>query len=340
MKEFIRFELVRIGLTLICVLSAITAHTQKLYQVSLQDFKIDTKDISFTVSEILDARRDKNSIGIIQAGLNNKPYFAVFEKPGLEEIEELLKSSGLYSLNNGLTLRINALKISENQTFFKETAKAELSVDFFIRYEALYYYVTTIFTSAEPKGVDATKIHDDNIVAVVEKALVMFSGQKNEPKPDRSFTAEELLDVALTLRDPLSMPIMTGKKFNDGYYSSFEEFINNAPSIDIDCKIKFSSPVSTICGDEAVEVPTLYGFANNNKLYILYHHQFFELEKRKDTFYFNGPTKMSKGLTNNLTEAYFGATAFTGTSIEPRNSYSAVYMLDMETGAVRSITGF
>src|SRR5688572_20557113 len=129
-------------------------HAQKLYQISLDDFKIDTSDIHLTVSEMVDARKDKNSLGIIQTGLNNKRNFAVFEKPGLTEIEELLKTSGLYSQHNGLSLRITALKISENALSWKETAKAELSLDFFVQHDGLYYYITSVFASAEPKGLD------------------------------------------------------------------------------------------------------------------------------------------------------------------------------------------
>ena len=132
------------------------ALAQKFYQISLDDFEIETNEINFTVSEIIDARKDKNSLGVIQTGLNNKRNFAVFEKPGLDEIEELLKTSGLYKEHNGLSLRITALKISENALTWKETAKAELNIDFFIRHDDLYYYVSSVFASVEPKGLDVT----------------------------------------------------------------------------------------------------------------------------------------------------------------------------------------
>jgi hypothetical protein len=324
----------------VLLLATMTAHAQKLYRVSLSEFTIDTNEINFTVSEIVDARRDKNSIGIIQTGLNNKPNFAVFEKPGLAEIEQLLKTSKVFSQTHGLSLRITTLKISENTTLVKETAKAELSIDFFVPYENRYYYLNSVFTSAEPKGVDVTSKQAANIVTVVEKALILFSRQKNEADPDRSFTKEELLDPSLSLRDPLSMPIFTDQQYREGYYASFDEFVNNQPSIGIDCKIKLSNPVRAICGEKGNEILTLYGFAKDNKLYILYHRQFFELEKRNETFYFNGPTKVSKNSTNNPAEAYFGASTIAGTFIAPRGKYTAKYMVDMKTGAVRNLTGF
>jgi len=311
------------------------ASAQKRYRISLSD-TIDTNEINFTVSEIIDARKDKNSLGIIQAGVNHTRHFAVFEKPGLDEIKELLKTSGLYSQQNGLSLRITSLKISENVSGWGATAKAELNIDFFILHEGLYYYVNSVFASVEPKGLDITREQAENIVDVIETAFTIFSKQKKEVNPDRRFTEEELMDPTLSLRDPLSMPILTTQKFKEGYYATFEEFLANEPSIDINCKIEFSSPIKTVCGDLESDVPTLFGFAHQNKLYILYHHQFFELEKRNNTFFFDANPKLSKNAPHDLTTA----SAFASLYDSGRGGYSVMHMLDLKTGTVRGITGF
>ena len=329
----------RAAIIIFFVASIPDALSQKFYQVSLQDFEIETNEINFTVSEIIDARKDKNSLGVIQTGLNNKRNFAVFEKPGLGEIEELLKTSGLYKEHNGLSLRITSLKISENTLTWKETAKAELNIDFFIRHNELYYYVNSVFASVEPKGLDVTHMQAENIVDVIGTAFIIFSKQKNEVSPDQTFTLEELMDPTVSLRDPLSMPILKDQKIKEGFYATFEEFINNTPSIDIDCKIKFSSPVKTICGEAVTEVPTLFGFAHQDKLYILYHHQFFELEKKHNTFFFDANPRLSKNSPDDLTDNDFTASAIAGMFESSRRS-SFIYMLDIKTGTVKGITGF
>ncbi|WP_276372153.1 hypothetical protein [Chryseolinea sp. H1M3-3] len=330
----------KITVVIMLFLATLNARAQKLYKISLDEFKLDIQGINLTVAEIIDARKDKNSIGLIQTGLNNKPVFATFEKPGLKEIESLLENAGLYPQPSGLSLRITALKISENTTLVKETAKAELSIDFFLRYENLYYHITSIFTSAEPKGLDVTSKQAANIVTILEKALTTFSQKKNDVKTDRSYTLEELLDPMVTLRNPLSMPILNDTEYKDGYYTSFDEFVNNQPSIPYGCKVKLSSPIKVLCGEEETEVPALYAFASNNKLYILYHHHFFELNRRNGTFYFNGPSKMSKTGANDVTQMYFGASSIATSYVLPGGRYSATYVLDMETGAIRNITGF
>ena len=327
-------------LALLFLVASLSATAQKLYTMSLDEFMLNTDEINLSVSEIFDARKDNKSLGVVQTGLNNRPRFVVFEKPGMTEIEDLLKNSDLYSQDRGLAIRFTVLKISEYTTIFTETGKAEISIDFFVRYENLYYYITSVFSSAEPDGIGVTYKQAENLVNTFEDALIIFSKQKHEPKSDLAFTKEELSDPYLVLREPLSMPILTNKRIKDGYYASYEEFINNQPSISIDCKVKPASPLTAKCGDAVTEVPNLYGYAQDNKLYILYHEEFYELMKRNDTFYFNGPTKISGTSSDGFTEAYSGSGGLVAPFIGSRKRPSDLFMLDMATGTARNITGF
>lgn len=329
-------------LAIIFLAAAFSANAQKLYTMSLDEFRLNTEGINLSVSEIFDARRDNKSLGVVQTGLTNTPRFVVFEKPGMVEIEDLLKNSGLFSAERGLAIRFTVLKISENTTLFTESAKAEISIDFFIPYENRYYYINSVFTSTEPDGIGVTYKQAENLVNAFEDALVIFSRQKNEARPDLFFTKEELSDPYLILRDPLSMPILTDRHIKNGYYASYEEFINNEPSISINCKVRFTSPTTTKCGDAVIEVPNLYGYARDNKLYILYHEEFRELMKRNGTFYFNGPSKVTDN-SDGTAEMYTGSGSSGGLVapfIGSRRRVSDLYMLDMATGTARNITGF
>jgi hypothetical protein len=333
------------GIALLAILFFVTllpAYAQKLYVMSLDDYLLNADAITFSVAEIIDARKDNKSLGVVQTGLNNRPRFVVFEKPGMTEIEDLLKNSGLYSAERGLAIRFTVLKISEYTTLFAETGKAEVSIDFFVPYENHYYYITSVFTSAEPDGIGVTYKQTENFVTTLEDALIIFSNQKHEAKPDMAFTKEDLLDPYLVLREPLSMPIMTDKRIKDGYYASYEEFINNQPSISIHCLIDSSYPATVTCGGDVTEAPNLYGYARGNKVYILYHEEFHELMKRNNTFYFNGPSRIS-GSSEGVAQAYSGSGG-SGGLIAPfigsRRRVSDLFMLDMSTGTARNITGF
>jgi hypothetical protein len=327
-------------LAILCLAISFYAHAQKLYTVSLDEYMLNTDDINLSVSEIFDARKDNKSLGVVQTGLNNRPRFVVFEKPGLTEIEDLLKNSGLYSADHGLALRFTVLKISEYTTLFTETAKAEVSIDFFVRYEDLYYYISSVFASAKPEGIGVTYKQTENLVFTLEDALIVFSKQKHEPKPDLAFTKDELSDPYLILREPLSMPILTDKRIKDGYYASYEEFINNQPSIDIHCKVDIESPVTVKCGSVVTKAPNLYGYALDNKLFILYHEEFLELMKRNDTFYFNVPSNAVNGSSEDAPEAYSSSGGLLAPFISSRQRTSDLYMLDMATGTSKNITGF
>src|SRR5687768_10172358 len=109
---------------LFLLLLSINGGTQDLFTISLKKFNIDPAGITLRVSEIIDARKDKKVIGIIQLGLKNRKDLAVFEKPGLQEIEELLNRSNLLSNEKGLVIRISKLTISEITGAWKETGRA------------------------------------------------------------------------------------------------------------------------------------------------------------------------------------------------------------------------
>ena len=98
-------------LAVLFFVASFNVSAQKLYTMSLDEFILNTDEINLSVSEIFDARKDNKSLGVVQTGLNNRPRFVVFEKPGMTELEELLKRSGLYSQDRGLAIRFTVLKI-------------------------------------------------------------------------------------------------------------------------------------------------------------------------------------------------------------------------------------
>lgn len=321
-------------LLLLCTLVT-SAFSQRLHTISLQEFSYNPEQIPFAVDKIIDARRDR-SLGIIQLGLNNRPDIATFEAKGLQEIEQLLERSGLLS-PKGLSIRISALKVSEITKFAKETAKAEINIDFFLRHEDQYYYIYSSYTTIEQKGIDVTDKHAENIVKVFEKAFNLFVEFDKDVNADEAFTLEQLMDPHNSFRNPLDMPIINDSTYQEGYYTSFEEFVNNSPSIDMECKIKIGNEIQVKFDDGTENTTDLYGFSSNNELYILYHHKFYKLEKKKDAFYFYGPTKLSKNSGRNIAEVYWGIGP---NYISLNGNYSARYKIDLATGSIQNISAF
>jgi len=187
-----RISLVKAAIILLLSQLFSIANGQNLFTISLEKFLINKDSVPFKIAEVVDGRRDKKVIGIIQLGLNNRKDIAVFEKPGLQEIENLFHRSGLISQETGFVLRVSTLFISEITQTRRETAKAELVVNFFIPYQGRYYYLTSIYTTVEPNGIDVTRTHGANIVSVVEKSLTQLSSSLNSIDAAKSYTRENL----------------------------------------------------------------------------------------------------------------------------------------------------
>jgi len=313
----------------------LSAKAQGTYTISLKKLDLPASSMPFTISELIDARVNKNSVGIVQRG--SKPDLAVFDEPGLDAVYDLFSRSGMISADKGLVVRITLLKISEISSTWNTTDKAEVSMDILIADNGSYYYICTLRSGEESTDFQSHNQHGAHLVAALRKALMQYNDGTREPNVDRTFTREELLDTDLSFSVPELMPILLDPVIKEGYYVSFDEFTNNKPSISIDCKVKLSSPVVAKCGEETSET-TLFGYARDNQLFIYLHDHFYPLERRGDRFYFYGPGNISKVTGNNVGNAgvFLGAAAI---PLLLSNKYKTLYILDLQNGSVRNVTG-
>ncbi|WP_276369783.1 hypothetical protein [Chryseolinea sp. H1M3-3] len=317
----------------ILVASSLTSFSQDLFKISLSDFELNTDSMSFKISEIVDARKDSKVIGIIQRGVTNRKDLAVFEKPGVQELDELLKRANLFSKDKGIVLRISELTVSEITSMWRETARGEISMDFFIPYNQDYYYVTSVHATIETRGSDVTAFHASNVATVIENALIQFSKRATEVNSVQPFAKEDLIDPAQSFRSLSSMPIVKATDYKEGYYTTFDEFINNAPSVSINCSVKLDDFSLINCDGEEKET-SVYGFAKDNQLFIAFHQDFYPIQKINNEFIFFGPRERSG---KDIEDAYKGM-------IVPRQigkrGNNPMYKIDLKTGVIKNGNGF
>lgn len=310
------------------------ASGQSIFRISLGKTKINTDSIHFNVGEVIDARHDQKIVGVIQRRVTNRKALAMLQKPGLTEIDDVLKRSGIFEQNNGLVIRVSRFQISEITRRWEEVAKTELSIDLFISRNGQYVYLTSTYATVEMDGTDVTVYHVDNIVTCLQKALTQLSAKEKTDKPEKMFTRDQLQNPDLTFWNISSMPIVQTTKYADGFYTSFDEFINNKPSIDIGCKVKVGETHKVTCGTTRQNVNSIYGYAKDNKVYILYYQDFYQLEKKNSGFYFLGPTERStRGFTD------YNKSIFLPASMGGMPTHSKVYSIDLTSGGVENITG-
>jgi hypothetical protein len=202
-----------------------------------------------------------------------------------------------------------------------------------VQYQDNYYYITSVYSTTEPRASDVTELHPSNIVTVIEKALVQFSVKASEVNSVQPFTKEELMDPFQSFRSVSSMPIVQTSQYNDGYYATFDEFVQNRPSISIGCDVKLNTSAKIKCDGNETEA-SIYGYAKDNQLYIAFHQGFYPLKKINNGFIFYGPREMSG---KDIEDAYRGM-------IVPRQigrrGHNAVFTVDLSTGGIKSEIGF
>jgi hypothetical protein len=323
----------RLTIIAILIASSFSAFTQDLFTVSLSQDTVKTDSILFKISEIIDARKDNKVIGVVQRGMKNRKHLAAFENPGVQELEALLERSHLVSKEKGIALRITRLSISELTGMWKETSKAELSADFFIQYKESYYYITSVYATVESRGADVTRLHSSNIASVIQSALTQFSARPNEVSSLQPFFKEDLMDPTQNFRSIGDMPIVQANEYKDGYYTSFEEFVANNPSVPIGCEVELDNTAIVRCDGQEKQM-NIYGFAQDNQLYVAFHQEFYPLKKANNEFLFYGPREMTE---RDIEDAYKGM-------IIPRQlgrrGYNARYIIDLTTGSIRNEMGF
>ena len=193
-----RLSMLKYFIGSVFMLCGFTTKCQDTLNISLGKFSIKSKIISVKISEIVDARKDKNTIGIVQLGSQNQNDSASFYLLGLKEVEELLTRSGLVSSEGGFLMRIRNLAISEFTDAGKENFKAELYVEFFRQVSNYYYPYQKI--SASDQSNAATRSHAENIVGVIKGALDFFSSMGGYTHYEQPFTKEDLMDPDRSFR--------------------------------------------------------------------------------------------------------------------------------------------
>jgi hypothetical protein len=330
-----------IGILLLLLIIPETLLCQELYTISLKKKSLNTQLLNFKISEIIDARKDKNIVGVIQRGLKNKKDLAVFESPGLQEISELLQRSGVVSENSdsSIVIRVNTLYITELSRSLNESAKAELGIDFFTKLsDGTYQYISTDYSTFETRMFDVTSLHTDNIVKVIELSFSKFS--KSKPQVlDKIVNYQDLIDPDFSLITK-QLPILTDTVYLNGYYASFNEFIENSPSIDIGCKIRLDQGVKIKCSGEPDKmVDGIYGFAKDNKLFVLFHNDFYPLEREEDIFFFKGPKVIGPG-SQAVKRGWLVAGAAGVAVASSYSGYKDIYVIELSNGRIKNFTGF
>ena len=282
---------------------SVISYPQKLISLSTLNAGIETR--KFYISEIIDARSEKEILGIVRKG--GKQETARLKRGFDQDIKNALK----IFLKQETTLiplimRVLKLAVYERRSTYEETANAELIVEFYMSTSKGLVLVKDAGSTAIHSGLDVTKFHNDNIERCLMDCLNQVNDQLNVglPMADSSmvYSYNSLLRVPEIL-DKNEFPVLRDTTLNKGIYKNFIEFRENAPSIGTDTR-------KVAMHNEASLTENIWGYSDGESIFIKLGNNFFGLTNEEDVFWFRGweVTEIKAKLTG---EAFVIA-AFTG----------------------------
>ncbi|WP_339750739.1 hypothetical protein [Algoriphagus aquimarinus] len=314
---------------------------------SLKDEQIDLSSKSFNVTQVLDKRSDKSSIGWTQKGLGNIRVDANFSDPLEQELISFLNSN-LNSDGIDIQLIIRSLFISEKTGLAKETGFCELSIDFLMVKDFQLYRILQTELISEITGADITKKHTSNIANAFKMSFDRLEALDLSKTDNFLAIAPEALAGNIPDSSRYNFPIFT-EEIKTGIYDDYDALKNNSPSnmedFYFEQKERKNDPwkgtfeiIPKFHGSHK-KVKNVWAFAIGGQIYVYHQREFFPLTIENYKLYYYGygiPSGHSAS-----TGAVIGGLIGTGIAagIESTNSKNqkVKYHLDPDTGEIRQI---
>jgi len=314
--------------------TTVTVHAQRTYTIRLGNVYIDPTT-RFKVNRVVDGRKNKVDIGRVQPnGWASRPEIAVLDQPLEQGMQDLLIRCYLISAgSDGYLMRVTRLWVSEIKAKNKgmKTILAEVAFDVFQMKDLdSCYYVGSALGRAETDGITTSQKHSENIGHALEDAIGHLTIKQSDSH--NYFAIADLGQADFSFRDPNGTAVLMEDHHPDGVFLTYDEFLNNKPSITAGYEVEMGKTVKLYRVDEAGKkeqvTDGVYALCKDNELYVLFTKSFFVLQKRSGSFHFIGPALFDPAGGRNW--IMFGAT---GVAVEAvTRSVKIHYRIDLDSG--------
>jgi hypothetical protein len=279
------------------------------YRFTLKAEKLDVPAGPWQVARVLDLRADRSRLGTVHRGMDNASVSADFTQPLAAELRQFLRTQLPAPVGaRPVILRVFTLGLSEDLRATSESAEAELIADFLEpQPDSTFRVLLTVGETTRRGGLDVTKHHATNIALVLQQALRQLAALP-------AATATETLSRADALAGKGGaaaphFPIQAATAPKRGFYRSFQEFRDNAPS-----EPEFAFAITHVAhegkrwaGTDEVQVnylgtsasqpnrpvgtTNLWGMSDGRELLVVYRNRFYKLLPAADgrSYTFTGP---------------------------------------------------
>jgi hypothetical protein len=278
--------------------TAIPVYSQTL--ISLSGKKAAIKNPKFYISEIIDSRSNKEIVGIVQRGMNNKQEIAHFKNGFQDELKNCLVE--FLQPRTGLTpliVRVLKLNVFERTLLTSETAIAELVVEFYTNTDQGIILVKSAGSTVTSNGIDVTRSHGKNIELGMADCLSQVNTVLSEHPTvfdvSSPFEYKKLFETPDVLEE-YKYPILKDTSLVKGVYKNFIEFRDNAPGIIMDFSIKEKANYTGAAYDATKgvvktadgKVSNVWGYSDGKRIFIKLGEEFFQVFVEEGIFWFDG----------------------------------------------------
>jgi hypothetical protein len=261
--------------------------TKKIKMPKFFKAALPPKSIPVTDIRIVQAIPDSNRLGYLQKGMANQKVIAVPSKPLTVYLQEYVTKQykdGFAKEGNQLLIVVKELRVNERTFFSTEKGFVRFQADAYLsKDKSSYQFAAAIDTVLVNSSVmDVTSSHGENIAAAIY-ILIKQSLQNGESVLNNTaslLTNEQILAKQL---DRFQLPILTDSGYIDGAYASFQEFLQDRPSVlafeveSVDKKGKVR--IMAVQADGTKKEITPWGICKGGELYKYYENDLVPIEQ-------------------------------------------------------------
>ncbi|MDJ1498003.1 hypothetical protein QNI19_33990 [Cytophagaceae bacterium DM2B3-1] len=350
--------------------SVFSLYAQDSLLINLHRKKLDLgsstfQNKTFYIARVVDARSDKETIGIVQRGVFNRNAPASFVGSLEPQLQDFF-DRGL-AAKQGYTpviVKVNQLVIAEKRTPTMETATAFAELDFIVSRNDSLFLLFQISSSVKRDGMDVTGFHDENIAEALSKCMIKFakSPWKEALYKGPIVTNEQLISNSPIKFELPDLPVFHTNTPQRGIYMSLSEFLNNKPGnseqfmLDVKPRkgknwegVDRVTPYLIQFDGSQTRLKNAWGFSDGSQAYIYYNEDYFPLVQKGNTFVFDGfvplPNNMyivtppTSGVAEAVVTGVVAGAVAASTAAILAGSFSKgsrqTYQLDIKTGEIK-----
>lgn len=310
---------------------------QEKHLIDLEPNQFVITDRTFYIDSVVDNRPNKESIGVVQKGMNNRQVAADFTIGFLPALTKYFKvvAGKVHDRQTKLIAVVDDFNISEKTYRMKETGFAYASISFCELDSGKLRKIFHCSEMQESGGMDVTSSHAKRINACLEKCLRQMA-----VKGFKSKVPAEYVKLEEQWQPYGPETILTTASLKKGIYLNFTELRTNSPSNNSEFVItpkKDFVELRNALTKEKITEP--FGFCDGTDIYI---NTFFYNQTNKKALYSKVIEKgryfvwMDHYVSSGERAAMFGALGAVGYAAA--KSGRDCMSLDLKTGVITPLT--